>query len=53
MPYVLLTAIIKVMTKKKNDSEKSMAEASCKTYSDQPEETDGHAKHGTAEVFLG
>ena len=30
-----------------------MAEASCKTYSDRPEETDGPAKQETAEVFLG
>ncbi len=29
-----------------------MAEASCKTYSDQSEETDGPAQQGTAEVLL-
>jgi len=36
-----------------NGSEKSIAEASCKTYSNQPEETDGPAQQGTAEVLLG
>ncbi len=30
-----------------------MAEASCKTYSDRPEETDSPAQQGTAEGFLG
>ncbi len=30
-----------------------MAKASCKTYSDRPEEADGPAKQGTAEVLLG
>ncbi len=30
-----------------------MAEASCKTDSDRPEETDGPAEQGTAEGLLG